>query len=241
MEKQNKSLPFALSVIERSSSGRSGHSPLAGSSAGSTRSGWELQPLLPGTAGWQDTKIRVWALRGGELSGAAAVGGRASRSCACCWQPLNPHLWCEPLLLVQKSRLFSYLGGNRVHEACLLEQEDVCSSLQWKRLQRAQGMGLGGGFVSAVALGLEAVAKWQIPGLVGRWQTRCWAAARARTCNLLHLRSAPSTSPVSQGVRSWHLLHTEPTAATPGEQEKGMAQSPIGCSPTLCPRDLPTC
>lgn len=58
---------------------------------------------------------------------------------------------------------------------------------------------------------------------------------------LLHLQSAPSTFPVSQGVRRWHLLHTEPTAASPGEQEKVIAQSPTGGSPTLCPRDLPTC
>ena len=60
---------------------------------------------------------------------------------------------------------------------------------------------------------------------------------------LLHLQSTPTTSPrnaVSQGVRRWHLPHTEPTAATLGEQ-KVMAQSPPGCSPTLCPEDLPTC
>lgn len=55
---------------------------------------------------------------------------------------------------------------------------------------------------------------------------------------LLHLQSAPTTSPrnaVSLGVRRWHLLHTDPTAATPREQEKLMAQSPPGCSPTPCP------
>lgn len=61
---------------------------------------------------------------------------------------------------------------------------------------------------------------------------------------LLHLQSASTTSPrnaASQGVRTWHLLHTEPTAAIPREQEKVMAQSPPVCSPTLCPGHLPTC
>lgn len=65
-----------------------------------------------------------------NLTWAAAMGGRASRLCGCWLGPLNLHLWCGLFLLVQKSCIFSYLEGNNVHEAHLLEQEDASSSLQ---------------------------------------------------------------------------------------------------------------
>lgn len=58
---------------------------------------------------------------------------------------------------------------------------------------------------------------------------------------LLHLQITSTSSPrtaVSQGVRRWHLLHTEPGAATLGEQEKVMAQSSppkVLSNPVPCP------
>lgn len=93
--------------------------------------------------------------------------------------------------------------------------------------------------------------------VVGQWQTRWWdrdrrgggtATDEVLGCGwgqdlwfkkLLHLLSAPTASPrnsVSQRVRRWHLLQTEPSAAPPGEQVK--AHSPPRNSPAPCAAHL---
>lgn len=64
MEKQNKSLPSALSLTEMSRSSRSGLSPPRRQRSGQDlQSGQEIQPPLPGMACWRDAEICVWALR----------------------------------------------------------------------------------------------------------------------------------------------------------------------------------
>lgn len=117
----------------------------------------------------------------------------------------------------------------------------VCNTK--KRFAKGSGGETGGVFVSAIAPSSEAAAKRQIPG----WWDRdrrgggtvtdevlgCGWGPDLRFKKLLHLLSAPTASPrnsVSQRVRRWHLLQTEPSAAPPGEQVK--AHSPPRNSPT---------
>lgn len=114
-----------------------------------------------------------------------------------------------------------------------------------RRPAKGSGCEPGGVFMSVVASSLEAVAEQQMPGVMGRQRRGAGLQPGLRHVveKLLHLQITSTSSPrtaESQGVRRWHLLHTEPGAATLGEQEKVMTW--ISPSPgALQPCALPTC
>lgn len=143
-----------------------------------------------------------------SLTWAAAVGGRA-RVLPGAFKPA-----CLVWALPSHSKIMSFFlfRGQQCARSSFARARGCLQVFATGRggLQKAQGHEPVGGFMSEIASSLEAVATWQIPGVVGQQQMRCWVAASLRSrciCKVLPPPPQGMWCPRGSGAPGAHRAH----------------------------------